>query len=149
MPPKNTAPQLSKDKIIILETKTGRKTKRSSCDDATLEQLDLADENRQWWAGCDIGKGESTTVQFEVSLTWDSYFRIVADTFIRTTREMAALIGFRRCHYELPLSEYKTIHRATLHAYGMNPSRLLKENGIGCFDGFRVRLQGGSFVKKR
>ena len=149
MPPKNTAPQLSKDKIIILETKTGRKTKLSSCDDATLEQLDFADGNRQWRAGCDIGKGESTTVQFEVSLTWDSYFRIVADTFIRTTREMAALIGFRRCHYELPLSEYNTIHRATLHAYGMNPSRLLKENGIGCFDGFRVRLQGGSFVKKR
>lgn len=56
MPPKNTAPQLSKDKIIILETKTGRKTKLSSCDDATLEQLDLADGNRQWWAGCDIGK---------------------------------------------------------------------------------------------
>lgn len=55
------------------------------------------------------------------------------------------------CHVEIKtrISEYRTINSLVHKYHNMNFTRYCKSVGIRRFDGFRVRLESGSWVRKK
>lgn len=67
---------------------------------------------------------------------------------IKAVVEMMRKVG-RPLHFECRKSIYRHFSALVHKHYGMNFTRYCKSVGIRRFDGFRVRLESGSWVRKK
>ena len=110
---------------------------------------------KKWWEPQDI----SISAKVELSPETREALRKMLDEAreLEIEREKATIRGLialarkmtGRFHIDTRISEYRTINSLVHKYHNMNFTRYCKSVGIRRFDGFRVRLESGSWVRKK
>ena len=124
---------------------------------ATIGSLPLEGppDGKKWWEPQDI----SISAKVELSPETMEALRKMLDEAreLEMEREKATIRGLialarkmtGRFHIDTRISEYRTINSLVHKYHNMNFTRYCKSVGIRRFNGFRVRLESGSWVRKK
>ena len=117
--------------------------------------LECPPDGKKWWEP----HGISISAKVELSTETREALRKMLDEAreLEIEREKATIRGLialarkmvGRFHIDTRISEYRTVNSLVHKYHNMNFTRYCKSVGIRRFNGFRVRLESGSWVRKK